>query len=456
MWFPLALEPAAEQNKRFSTRPSSRGRSGAVLAISWERAASHMSGLPVSGPLYRSLDNFGASWDTGGTALLQEARRAGLGDDSAQGGAALEDAGGRPRRRADWGLARDGAVADGASCRGKMCWMASVCFCTAENSWAESSTVSPNSPAWETGGWTLSTSLISARLSHRWHSWATSVDITFPRGRAVTFVTRRACRAEAAWPAALQALAVRAAASLQALDGRWGQFLQVAAICWHRCTATALSTWVMSTYPLAAPPSRLVRMGETDEQLPAEKGAVHKLTSSSCTSGKKGTGAGRDHEPRRARDWEVCTPPARCSRWPGKARPSTLGPIRWRPQHPRGAAPRIFILRGRLPIPRCCYRHLILYRRAEWNAGHAVRRHSRITGEPHRTAAAGGVKGPWGLARREGSHCDPQTSQSTSRWFSAHGREASAGRDRGSPSHPREEREARSQRCHGYMLKTNA
>ncbi len=34
-------------------------------------------------------------------------------------------------------------------------------------------------------------------------------------------------------------------------------------------------------------------MGETDEQLPAEKGAVHKLISSSCTSGKKGTGAGR-------------------------------------------------------------------------------------------------------------------------------------------------------------------
>ncbi len=29
-----------------------------------------------------------------------------------------------------------------------------------------------------------------------------------------------------------------------------------------------------------------------------------------------------------------------------------------------------------------------------------MRQHSRITGEPHRTAAAGGVKGPWGLARR--------------------------------------------------------
>ncbi len=32
----------------------------------------------------------------------------------------------------------------------KMCWMDSVCFCTAENCWAQSSTVSPNSLAWET------------------------------------------------------------------------------------------------------------------------------------------------------------------------------------------------------------------------------------------------------------------------------------------------------------------
>ncbi len=56
----------------------------------------------------------------------------------------------------------------------------------------------------------------------------------------------------------------------------------------------------------------------------------------------------------------------------------------------------------------------------------------------------------------ESSHCSPQIAQSTSRWFSARGREASAGSDRGSLSHPREEREARSQRCHGYTLRTNA
>ncbi len=53
------------QNKRFSARPSPGGRNGAVLAISRERAASHISGLPVSGPLYWLLANLGAGWDTG-------------------------------------------------------------------------------------------------------------------------------------------------------------------------------------------------------------------------------------------------------------------------------------------------------------------------------------------------------------------------------------------------------
>ncbi len=38
----------------------------------------------------------------------------------------------------------------------------------------------------------LSTSFISARLSQRWHSWTTMMDIAFPRDRAVTFVARRA------------------------------------------------------------------------------------------------------------------------------------------------------------------------------------------------------------------------------------------------------------------------
>ncbi len=49
--------------------------------------------------------------------------------------------------------------------------------------------------------------------------------------------------------------------------------------------------------PLATPPSRVVRTEEADERLLAVKGAIHELVSSSCTSGKKGTGAGRGCEP---------------------------------------------------------------------------------------------------------------------------------------------------------------
>ncbi len=148
---------------------------------------------------------------------------------------------------------------------------------------------------------------------------------------------------------------------------------------------------------------------------------------------------GANHLAVRARDWEVCTPPARSRGGPGKHGRQLW--VQFGGRRRGGQSRRIFILRGRLPIPRCCDRHLILYRRAEWNAGHAMRRHSRITREPQRTASAGGVKGPLGLARRKGSHCNPQIAQSTSRWFSARVREASAGSDRGSPSHTCEERE---------------
>ncbi len=50
---------------------------------------------------------------------------------------------------------------------------------------------SPNRPAWEIGESRkrcLSDSLISTKVSHRWRSWTTNVDIVWPRARAVTFV----------------------------------------------------------------------------------------------------------------------------------------------------------------------------------------------------------------------------------------------------------------------------
>ncbi len=57
-----------KRNRGFSSRPSSGGKSGTVLAVSWKRANANIFGLP---------------------ALLQKAQRAGLGVDLARGGAAL-------------------------------------------------------------------------------------------------------------------------------------------------------------------------------------------------------------------------------------------------------------------------------------------------------------------------------------------------------------------------------
>ncbi len=147
-------------------------------------------GCLCHGRFIASLDDIRASWNTGGAALLREARRAGL-----QFSTGRSSSGGH--RRAPTATSRLGLALQwsSASRRGKMCWIASVCFCTAENCWAQSSTVSPNSPAWETRALrklNLSTSLLSARLSHRRRSWTTSVDIAFPRDCAVTSLTRRA------------------------------------------------------------------------------------------------------------------------------------------------------------------------------------------------------------------------------------------------------------------------
>ncbi len=99
-------------------------------------------GCLCQGRFIASLDDIEASWNTGGAALLREARRAGLRFSTGR-----SSSGGH--RRAPTATSRLGLALrqSGASRRGKMCWIASVCFCTAENCWAQSSTVSPNSQA---------------------------------------------------------------------------------------------------------------------------------------------------------------------------------------------------------------------------------------------------------------------------------------------------------------------
>ncbi len=134
-----------------------------------------------------------AGAEAGCAGLLRPAPRCGRSEGCCCGraGAEVETAGGRPRRRADGGAAAGGEVETAANRRGKMWRNASVCFCAAENCWAKSSTASPNRPAWEIGESRkrcLSDYLISAKVSHRWRSWTTNVDIVWPRARTVTFV----------------------------------------------------------------------------------------------------------------------------------------------------------------------------------------------------------------------------------------------------------------------------
>ncbi len=187
------MEPGASggTEQKFSTRPSSGGRSGAI-AISW-RAGSRGSGSPVPGtPPTLALHRLGRGgggprrfpvassmlrplWRLLKAELERRWRpqEGAFGDEQAEG---LQPAVG---------------LETAADRRGRMWRNASVCFCAAENCWAKSSTASPNRPAWEIGESRkrcLSDSLISAKVSHRWRSWTTNVDIVWPRARAVTFV----------------------------------------------------------------------------------------------------------------------------------------------------------------------------------------------------------------------------------------------------------------------------
>ncbi len=101
----LSLKKWAEQ-KQNETEDSPPGlppgEGAALFSPSPEKEQTPTSpGFPRQGRFVDFLDDLGPGWDAGGANILREARQAGLGVDSAWGGAALEDAGGRPRRRAD-------------------------------------------------------------------------------------------------------------------------------------------------------------------------------------------------------------------------------------------------------------------------------------------------------------------------------------------------------------------
>ncbi len=372
------------------------------------------------------------------------------------GGTALEDAGGRPRRRADWGLA-PGAAVDGASHQGRMYWIASVCCCTAENCCAKPSTVSPNSPAWEMGASrkrALSTSFISARLSQRWRSWTTMVDIAFPRDRAVTFVARRAGPQSCESGCQLKGFGRQTRTVPPSGGILWAQV--------HRDRSLHLGN-------ARVPPGHSAVEGSEDgggrrAASGRERGRprLRQLLMHLREERHWGQSAVVSRAPlretnrpaARARDWADCWPPARYSRLPGQAWPSAPGPVRrWR-QHPRGQPHRTFILRGLWTHPsmlRSTSYTQMAHRMKCWAPrGTDQRNHPA----PDRMFAAWVVRGPWGCTRRRGFYSNPQISQSVSRRSSARARETSMGGGRGCQFFHKGK--ARSQRNHAHTPTTGA
>ncbi len=125
------------------------------------------------------------SWTTWGLAGTRGGRRSPARGSTRRPryrfGLGWSSSGGRRRAPTATGRLRPGPGGSGGWCitPEQVCWIASVCCCTAENCWAKPSTVSPNSPAWEMGASrkrALSTSFISTRLSQRWRSWTTMVE----------------------------------------------------------------------------------------------------------------------------------------------------------------------------------------------------------------------------------------------------------------------------------------
>ncbi len=271
-------------NRRFSSRPSTGGRSGAVLAVSWERANSNISGLPASGPLRRLPGRLGAWQGRGGPcspvrgSMRRPMCRFSLGRSSSGG-----------RRRAPTATGRlrgaPGAAVDGASRRGRMCWITSVCCCTAEYCWAKCLARSTVSFGRESGcqftGLGRETRTVPPSGGVSWAQ--VHCDRSLHLGNACVPPGHSAVEGS-------EDGGGRRAASGRERGHPWlRQLLR------HRSRA-----WLW-----AAPRS--------------EKPIVQ----------PRGLVTGR----------AVCWPPARYSRLPGQAWPSAPGPVRrWR-QHPRGAAP---------------------------------------------------------------------------------------------------------------------
>ncbi len=143
----------------------------------------------------------------------------------------------------------------------------------------------------------------------------------------------------------------------------------------HRCTATALSTWGMSTSPVAAAPSRVAVMGrQTSLFWPKRvRPRLHQLFVHFREERKLGRAwlRGANHLVARSWEREVCTPPVRCLRrhWESMAicsgSDSAVTP-KW------GSPAKSSFSEDDCPAAVAAIKYLILYRRAEWNAGHAV------------------------------------------------------------------------------------
>ncbi len=179
----------------------------------------------------------------------------------------------------------------------------------------------------------------------------------------------------------------------------------------------------MPVYPKAAPPSRVVRGEEPQGLFRAVKGAFHDLVSSSCTSGKNGTGGGR---------WNPARPPPRnhSSNLEGSGRgggiphePNVLGGPGKHSRHlwvwlgqryhtRRGQRSRVVIPGERGLALRCSDRHLVIRGGTEGNGwGTPLSRGpSPNQRYPRRLRSAWGVRtSTWGSPHR-----NPQiTSDST-------------------------------------------